>query len=145
MTRLWFTILLLVAGLATLNCQSYTTGLQQGSGRADEATALANLRAITRAQTAYNIGNTGDYATFEQLVSGGYLDERFNSSNPKFYGYVFTMNVRPNSGSGEASYGLNADPALKGSGRHFFVDSSDSVIRVNATNQASASDGPLEP
>lgn len=147
MLRFLFPGFLLIGCLATLNCQSYTTGLQQGSARADEVAALATLRAITHAQTAYSISNPGDYGTFEQLAIGGYLDERFNNSKPKFYGYVFTMSVSPKSGSREGSYGLNVDPdpALKASGRHFYLDSSSSEIHVNAGQQASASDGTVEP
>ena len=147
MQRFLFFTLLLIAGLATFNCQPYATGLQQGSARADEGAALGNMRAIGRAQTAYNISNPGDYGTFEQLATGGYLDERFNNSRPKFYGYVFTMSVTPKSGSREGSYGLNADPdpAQKASGRHFYLDSNSSEIHVNGTQPASASDGPLEP
>ena len=57
MLRFLFTGFLLIASLATLNCQSYTTGLQQGAGRADEGAVLAQLRAIARAQTAYSISN----------------------------------------------------------------------------------------
>ena len=147
MPRFLFFTLLLIACLATLNCQTYTTGLVQGDARADENAALANLRAISRAQTAYNISNPGDYGTFEQLATGGYLDERFNNSKPRFYGYVFTMSVNPKSGSREGSYGLRADPdpAQKASGRHFYLDSSSGVIHVNTAQPASASDGPLEP
>jgi hypothetical protein len=146
MLRFLLSALLLIGGLATLNCQSYTTGLQQGSARADEGSAIATMRAITRAQAAYNISNPGDYGTFEQLATGGYLDGRFNNGNPKFYGYVFTMSVRSKSDSREGSYGLNADPdpALKASGRHFYIDSSSSEIHVNASQQASASDGKVE-
>ncbi|MGI9065412.1 MAG: hypothetical protein ACR2HX_03280 [Pyrinomonadaceae bacterium] len=146
MLRFLLSGVLLIGCLATLTCQSYTTGLQQGSKRADEGTALATLQAITRAQAAYNISNPGDYGTFEQLAAGGYLDSRFNNSKPKFYGYVFTMSVSPKSDSREGSYGLNADPdpALKQSGRHFYIDSSSSEIHVNASQQASASDGKVE-
>jgi hypothetical protein len=147
MHRSSFPVFLLIACLATLNCQSYTTGLQQSSGRADESAALANLRAITRAQAAYGITNADDYGSFEQLAAGGYLDGRFNISKPKFYGYVFTMTVNPKSGSSAGSYSLNADPdpALKAAGRHFYVDSDSSEIHVNATQQASASDETVKP
>jgi len=138
---------LLSACLIILNCQSYTTGLQQGSGRVDEGAALANLRAISRAQTAYSITNPNDYGSFEQLATGGYLDGRFNNSKPKFYGYVFTMTVNPKSGSSEGSYGLNADPdpALKASGRHFYIGSDSAEIHVNPTQPASASDETVKP
>jgi hypothetical protein len=134
--------LLLIACLVSLSCQSYTTGLQQGPGRADEGSALANMRAITQAQTAYSITNADGYGTFEQLAAGGYLDGRFNTAKPKFYGYVFTMSVTPKAGSSPASYSLNADPdpALKAAGRHFYVESDSNGIHVNAAQPASASD-----
>jgi hypothetical protein len=147
MLRFFSPGVLLIVCLASLNCQTYTTGLQQGAGRADEVAALATLGAISRAQTAYTISNPGDYGTFEQLTTGGFLDDRFNNSKPKFYGYIFTMSVSPKSGSRDGSYSLNADPdpALKVTGRHFYLDSSSSDIHVNASQQASASDGIVKP
>ena len=147
MLRFLLTCFLLIGCLVTWNCQSYTTGLQQGSGRADEVAALSTLGAIARAQTAYSIGNPGDYGTFEQLAAGGYLDGRFNNSKPKFYGYIFTMSVSPKSGLKDGSYTLNVDPdpALKVSGKHFYLDSNSSDIHVNAIQQASASDGIVKP
>ena len=147
MPRFLFAGFLLVASLATLNCQTYTTGLQQGAGRADEVAALSTLGAITRAQTAYSISNPGDYGTFEQLAAGGFLDDRFNSSKPRFYGYIFTMNVIPKSGSKDGSYTLNVDPdpALKVTGKHFYLDSNSADIHVNASQQAAASDGIVKP
>lgn len=146
MKRIVFSGLLLMAAFATLNCQSYTTGMQEGSGRVDEGAAIANMRAITNAQAAFSITNS-DYGTFEQLATGGYLDGRFNTSNPKFYGYVFTMAVTPKSGSSTASFRLNADPdpAVKATGRHFYIDSDSSEIHVNATQPASASDETVKP
>lgn len=147
MKRNLFFGLFLLACLAALNCQPYSSGLQKSSARVDEGAALSNLRAITRAQTAYSITNANEYATFEQLVTGGYLDGRFKTSKPKFYGYVFTMTVSPKSGSGEGSYSLNADPdpALKATGRHFYVGSDSSEIHVNATQPATASDETVKP
>ena len=146
MLRFLLSAFLLIGCLATLNCQSYTTGLQQGAARADETAALSTLRTIARAQTAYSISNPGDYGSFEQLVTGGYLDQRFNSNEPKLYGYVFTMSVSPKSDSREGSYGLNADPdpTLKASGRHFYVDSGSADVHVNPNQRASASDGKVE-
>jgi hypothetical protein len=147
MLRVLFAGLLLIASLASLNCQSYTTGLEQGAGRADEGAVLAQMRAIARAETAYSISNPNEYGTFEQLAAGGYLDGRFSVSKPKFYGYVFTMRVNPKSGSREGSYGLHADPdpALKTTGRHFYLDSSSAEIHVNASRPASLSDGTVAP
>ena len=147
MLRFLFAGFLLVACLATLNCQTYTTGLQQGAGRADEVAALSTLGTIARAQTAYSISNPGDYGTFEQLAAGGFLDDRFNHSKPRFYGYIFTINVIPKSGSKDGSYTLNVDPdpALKVTGKHFYLDSNSADIHVNASQEAGASDGIVKP
>jgi hypothetical protein len=147
MQRILSFCLLLTTCAAAFSCQSYTTGLQQGGGRADESAALASMRAITRAQAAYSITTANEYGTFEQLAAGGYLDGRFNNSQPKFYGYVFKMKVTPKSGTGGGSYSLNVDPdpALKSAGRHFYIDSDSSEIHVNATQPASASDERLKP
>ncbi len=108
---------------------------------------LASLRAITRAQSAYSVTNPNEYGTFEQLAAGGYLDRRFNTSRPKFYGYVFTMNVVSKSAAREGSYGLRADPdpELKGTGRHFYIDSNSARVHANATQPASAADEEVTP
>ena len=147
MKRMLVLVLLLVATLSILNCQSYTTGLEQGAGRADEGAVIAQMRAITRAQSAYSITNANEYGTFERLAAGSYLDGRFNTSGPKFYGYVFTMSVTPKTGSSEGSYRLKADPdpELKGTGRHFYIDSNSTMIHVNATQPASANDETVAP
>ena len=137
---------LLIACMASLSCQSYTSGLVQSSGRVDEAALLATMRSIGRAQAAYNLSNSGDYGTFEQLAAGGHLDSRFNTSKPKISGYLLTMNV--NSGSaGESSYACNADPdpSVNRAGRHFYLDSASQLIHVNATQPASAKDETTNP
>lgn len=147
MLRLLIAGFLLISCIASLNCQSYTTGLQKGASRADETAAISTLGVISRAQTAYSLSNSGDYGTFEQLVNGGFLDGRFSNSEPKLYGYIFTMSVNSKAGSTDGSYSLNVDPdpALKVSGRHFYIDSSSSDIHVNESQRASARDGLLKP
>ena len=142
MLRFLFLGFLTIGCLATLNCQSYTTDLQQRSTRADEAAVMAHMQAIARAQSAYSMANGGEYGTFEQLAAGGYLDSRFNTSQPKYYGYILTMKVNPKSGSTDGSYGLNADPdpAGKASGRHLYLGSSSASIYVNATRPATEKD-----
>jgi hypothetical protein len=147
MLRFLISGFLIICCLASLNCQSYTTGLQKGASRADETAAISTLGVISRAQTAYSLSNSGEYGTFEQLVNGGFLDGRFSNPEPKFYGYIFTMSVSPKSDSRDGSYSLNVDPdpALKVSGRHFYIDSSSSDIHVNASSQASARDGLFKP
>lgn len=127
-------------------CQQYSTGLQQGSSRADETSAIATLRTIAQAQQTYSISKEGNYGTFEQLAEDGVLDPRFNHSSPQLHGYVFTMNVTSSSGSELRSYSCNADPAATSpQGRHFYIDSSSTAIRVNATRPATSDDEILRP
>lgn len=139
--------LLISASLGSIQCQKYTTGMQQSLARADEAVAITTLRSITVAQRAYSLTNDGNYGTFEQLVQGGYLDTRFNSSKPKIKDHVFSMTVNPKEPSAvEGFYSCNADPESAGerAGRHFYIDSSSPNIHVNATQTASASDEMLQ-
>src|SRR5258706_8524726 len=52
-----------------------------------------------------------------------------------------SMKVTPKTSGAPTSYTLNADPQSDGSGtNHFYIDSSDSSIHVNATQAASSSD-----
>jgi hypothetical protein len=135
---------LLLICLATSVCKEYSTGLQQSSSRADETSAIATLRTITQAQTTYSISNSGHYASFEQLVQAGLLDSRFNHSNPEYHGYVFTLQA---SNSDPAFYSCNADPAATSphGGRHFYVDSISSDVRVNPSKPATNKDEILRP
>ncbi len=140
MIRFAFSILGVIACIGSLSCQSYTTGLQQSAGRVDETAVIATLRTIGVAQRSYSVSNGGDYATFQQLSEGGYLDSRFNSSNPEVKGYALTMNV------GEKSFGCNADPALAGAqpARHFYIDSTSAEIHANPSQAATVTDPPVQ-
>ena len=128
---------LLTSGNA--GCQSYTTRLQKSEARADETSVISALRTVALAQQAHALTNQGNYATFSQLTEGGYLDSRFSSEAPEVHGYVLSMTV------GDKTFTCNADPTsgdLKG--RHFYVDSTSTLIRVNATQPASAGDEVLK-
>jgi hypothetical protein len=124
-----------------LSCQTYTTGLQQSVARADEISAIAGLKTISTAQQTYAVSSGGSYGTFQQLSEAGYLDERFNSSEPQIKDYVFSMDVSAN------SYSVNADPARTGdqAGRHLYLDSTSPLIRVNPTQPATAKDPLMQP
>ena len=149
MSRYLIIAALAVGCCAALGCKSYTEGLeqhtkglQQGVARADETAAIGALHTILVAQRTYTVSNNGSYGTFAQLVQGGYLDVRFNSERPTVKGYVLTMTVSKE-GSAEPSYSVNADPEGSGpqaAGRHFYLDSAGGLIRVNASQAATASD-----
>ena len=141
MVRLLIIAGVLFAGSVMLSCQSYSSGLQQSLARADETSALVALKTIYAGQQAYALSNGGAYGTFPQLCAGGYLDERFNSNSPQVKDYVLAMEVSGN------SYRINADPARAGeqAGRHLYMDSSSPLVRVNATQPATASDPLMQP
>lgn len=140
--------LLFLAACGSLACGSYTETLVDSPRRVDEKVATSTLRSVGQAQTAYSLTNSGDYGTFEQLVAGGHLDARFNSTKPKLYGYVLTMTVSNRlSGAGQSSYYCNADPdpAVNPAGRHFYLGSESPELHVNPTKPATASDAAFQP
>lgn len=129
-------VLLILLALGNAGCKSYTTGLQKSQTRGDEASVISTLRTVALAQQAHALTSGGNYATFLQLSETGYLDARFAAEAPEVHGYVLTMTL------GNKSFSCNADPTLSGDpkGRHFYVDSTSPLIRVNANQPASASD-----
>jgi hypothetical protein len=136
MFRSTFLALTIALLLATTSCQTYSSGLQKSLVVADEAAATGVLRTVALAQQSYSATNSGSFATFQELVASGFLDARFNSEKPAFNNYAYTMEVTKD------SYQCNADPTNAGAhpGRHFYIDSSNAGIHVNATQRASASD-----
>ena len=134
--------------IASLSCQSYSTGLQQSVARADETAAKAALHTIVVAQQTYSVSNGGDFGTFQQLSEAGYLDSRFNPSKPAIRDYVLTMEVAPKSEAQPAGfYSCNADPVPTGAkaGTHFYIDSTSSDLHVNPSESATAKDPIAQP
>lgn len=148
MFRVHTVALIVLLCIASLSCQSYSTGLQQSVARADETAATGALHTIALAQQAYSTSNGGDFGTFQQLSEGGYLDPRFNSSKPTVPDYVLTMEVkRKTDGQAEGFYSCNADPVRTGpqAGRHFYIDSTSSALHVNPAEPATAKDPIAQP
>ena len=147
MRKLLASFLTAVFSITMISCQQYSAGLQKGSSRAEETSAIGTLRTIAQAQATFSISNAGNYGTFDQLAEGGFLDSRFHHSSPELQGYVFNMNVSSAAGGSQSSYTCNADPAPTShlGGRHFYIDSTSQNIRVNPTQPATDKDQPLKP
>lgn len=115
----------------------------------NEAAAISHLQRIATQQvTYYNSKNRAGYGTFDQLVTGGYLDSRFKGDSPVVDGYVFEMTATPRSGSQPAEFQVNANPqkptGLTATGNQFFYLGSDSgTVRVNTEKPATAEDAPV--
>ncbi len=124
----------------SISCQSYTTTLKESPSKVDESATISS------AQTTYSVSNNGNYGNLKELVTGGYLDSRFNSNRPVLYGYAFTINTKSER-STTGTYSCNADPdaAAVATGRHFYIDSSSAEVHVNETQPASPSDPTLRP
>jgi hypothetical protein len=125
-------------------CKSYTKTLEDSVTAADETAALSAISTVNKAQQTYAVSKEGKFATFDELVSAGYLDSRFNAEKPKIRGYVLTMAVSGKS-EGDPGYTINADPEPQLKGRHFYLDSTTNVMRVNNSQVAGPSDTPINP
>ena len=138
--------LVLFVCVSILGCQPSSTRLPQSVARADETAVIASLHSISQAENAYRLTSNDEYGTLEQLVNSGYLDQRFNSAQP-VANYILTVQLTPRSSSSPASfYSVHADPQASGerAGRHYYIDSTSSVIHVNATQPATATDETIQ-
>ncbi len=135
-SKICLAVIVVLVALGSAGCKTYTTNVQKTQARADEASVISALRTVNLAQQAHALTNGGNYAPFVQLAENGYLDSRFATETPEVHGYVMTMTV------GDKTFSCNADPTLAGDlkGRHFYLDSTSSLIRVNATQPATAKD-----
>lgn len=143
-TRVLLLCVLFLAGCGTSreSVNSYT----RTNTAADEASAAQTLKTIAAAQMSFFAGH-GEYGSFEDLTSGGLLDNRFAGHTPEVGGYVYTIKLAPSSGSEPAMFAVYADPKTNASGgaapsaaRHLYMDSTSGVIHANASQQAQASD-----
>jgi type IV pilus assembly protein PilA len=120
--------------------------------RANEASAVQNLRNISTAELLYSSTYGINFSTVLIQLSGnginpdknnaGLIDEVLASGTKS--GYVFTytqLTVGPNGHT--ATYSLSADPQSATTGhRHFYTDQT-CVIRTNIAVQAGPTDLPL--
>lgn len=107
-------------------------------GAADEGSTIQALRTIASAETQLKVMR-GAYGNFEALTTAGLLDERFAGTTPNLKGYLFNLNAN------ETDFTVRADPQTTETqhttgSRHFYLDSSDNGIHVNATQSASKND-----
>jgi len=132
--------LMVLVALLLAACSSQQPGLgvyPKAVGAADEGFAIQALRTIATAQTQFKV-TRGSYGDFDSLTQAGLLDQRFASATPTLKGYRLSMK------SAENEFTVNADPETQPQGttgsRHFYLDSSDNAIHVNATQAAGKTD-----
>jgi prepilin-type N-terminal cleavage/methylation domain-containing protein len=137
-------IILIIAAIAIPN-------LLRSRIAANEASAVGSIRTINTSEVTYasTYPNVG-FATLDMLggaggsaTGAGLLDAVLASAVKS--GYAFTVVTAGASGTGPATiYTVQGDPQNSQTGqRHFYSDQS-GVIRYNVSQQASASDSPLQ-
>jgi type IV pilus assembly protein PilA len=145
-------VILIIAAIAIPN-------LVRSRMAANEASAVASLRAINTSQVVYQSTYGPGFATkLADLSDGGaaancassatptatsacLIDAALTSGTKSGYGFLYTPVTVA---STIVSYSVNADPTTSGSTgqRHFFTDQTNS-IRVNSTAAATSSDSAL--
>jgi len=122
--------------------------------RANEASAVANIRNITTGEvvysTTYGVGYSSDLAKLGGSTvivdqnNAGLIDSVLSSGVKS--GYSFTYDVVSTDASGNVqAYSVNADPLIPGQSgdRHFYSDQS-ATIRQNYSASAGPTDQPLQ-
>jgi type IV pilus assembly protein PilA len=140
-------VIMVIAGIAIPN-------FIRSKMRANEASAVANVRTVTTASVVYNttygvgfapslVALGGNPAT-PSTTQAGLIDSVLSAGVKS--GYIFTYQVIASDAAGNVqAYSINADPITPGTSgdRHFYSDQT-SIIRENLTTTAGASDSPLQ-
>ena len=111
----------------------------------NEAAATQSIDKVRTLQIQYAGTHRGDFATFDELIAAGQLDDRYAGEAPVINGYILTMKVEKKSGSTPGSYTVNADPQVRGGvgatgNRSFYTDSRIGTIKANDQAPATEKD-----
>jgi type IV pilus assembly protein PilA len=140
-------VILIVAAIAIPN-------FIQSRERANEASAVQNLRTITTANviysTTYQIGyaltlaDLGGTAASVSATSAELIDEILSAGQKAGYQYSYSVLTTDSSGN-PTSYSANADPMVQNytGALHFYADQT-GVIRQNNTVTAGPNDTPIQ-
>jgi prepilin-type N-terminal cleavage/methylation domain-containing protein len=140
-------VILIVAAIAIPN-------FIQSKERANEASAVQNLRTITTANviysTTYQIGyalslaDLGGTAATVSETSAELIDQILSAGQKAGYQYSYAVLTTDSFGN-PTSYSANADPLVQNyTGQlHFYADQT-GVIRQNNTASAGPSDNPIQ-
>jgi type IV pilus assembly protein PilA len=140
-------IILIIAAIAIPN-------YMRSKMRANEASAVENLRTITTASvvysTTYDIGFSPSLTALSgnslipDQTQAGLIDVVLAAGSKSGYSYTYSVTATDSTGD-VVNYSVNADPITSGStgDRHFYTDQSD-IIRQNFTAVAGPSDPALQ-
>ncbi len=136
--------LMIVIAIIGILIGAAVIGFKAAQKAGNEAATLQDLKTIAAIEIQYYNTHNRTFGTFEQLVQEKLLSTKFSGNPPIVDGYIFTLKAVPKSATLPTSYTLNADPQTDNTGKnHFYVDSSDGSIHVNADQPAGPNDTPL--
>lgn len=137
-------IVIAIIGLL-IGVGSYGWGVMVRSG--NETSAQQTLDRLRTLQVQYAGKNQGRFASFDQLIQAGQLDERYAGESPVVNGYIFALKVEPPSTNQPAKFSVNADPQVaegvaRTGDRHFYTDSTLGTIKFTDENRQAKADDP---
>ena len=132
--------LMIVIAIIGILIGAAVIGYKAATKAGNEAATMQNMKTIAAVQIQYFNTHQRSFGTFEQLTKDGGLTSKFSGNPPVADGYTYTLKVVPKTPTSTSSYTLNADPQDPG-GSHFYLDSNDSSLHINATQSA----GPTDP
>jgi prepilin-type N-terminal cleavage/methylation domain-containing protein len=144
--ELGFTLieLMIVIAIIGILIGAAVIGFKAAQKAGNEAATLQDLKTIAAIEIQYYNTHNRTFGTFEQMVADKVLSTKFQGNPPSTDGYIFTLKVIPKSATQPTSYTLNADPQTDTTGgNHYYLDSADGSIHVNATQPAGPNDTPL--
>ncbi len=144
--ELGFTLieLMIVIAIIGILIGAAVIGFKAAQKAGNEAATLQDLKTVAAVEIQYYNTHNRTFGTFEQMVQEKLVSTKFSGNPPIVDGYIFTLKVVPKSATLPTSYTLNADPQTDNTGtNHFYLDSTDGSIHVNATQPAGPNDTPL--
>jgi type IV pilus assembly protein PilA len=143
--------LLIVVGIILIIAAIAIPELLSSKMSANETAAVANVRTINTAETAYTIEYGTGYAlqlsflgdaggTTPTATNAVLIDHILGAGTKSGYNFVYAVTATDGSGN-PVSYSINANPTVQGrTGRRFFYSDQTCVIRVNGAAVAGLND-----
>ena len=123
-----------LAGIAVMGWKS---AMRAGN----EAATIQNIKTVAAIEAQYFNTHNRTFATFDQLIREELLSAKFNAKPTIADGYVLNLSLAQKPEGAASWYKLIADPQDESTGKnHFYLDSDDIRIRVNAERQAGPAD-----
>ncbi len=131
--------LLIVVAIIAVIAAIAVPSLLQARMAANEAGAIQGCRTVGSAEVAFSAVNNQSYAILADLVTGKFLDSRFDPTANGFNGYKYTDGTVNGSTGAPADFGVMANPVKADStGRYNYGISVDQIVRYEGIAGAAA-------